>query len=88
MTRTYSFRVFKNVPSPDGLQHVELGSYDNLLQPPWVPREGEFFRFRDPQPPGKPTDHRETAGTVRNVVTCFYGTNTTIEVYIEPRSKP
>jgi len=83
---TYTFRVFKNVQQDGNLDHVELGTYDGLPTPPWVPREGEFFRFRDPHPPGRSHDHRETAGYVTNVVTCFYGTNTTIEVYIEPRS--
>jgi hypothetical protein len=65
--------------------HVELGTYENLTVPPWIPPKGSFFRFRDHQPPGKPVDHNEVAGYVEEVVTCFYSTRTVIEVYVKPR---
>lgn len=104
MTRSYTFRVFKNVVErhePDcsvhttagvcdgktcvpTTTHVELGTYENLPTPPWVPPVGSYFRFRDHHPPNKDIDHNEKKGRVATVVTCFYGTSTTIEVYIQP----
>jgi hypothetical protein len=85
---TYALRYFKFVPVPDRtlLDHVELGCYESK-DVPWVPREGEFVRFRDPNPPDgyggrRPTNHNETIGYVKNVVTMVYGTSTTIEVYL------
>lgn len=63
--------------------HVELGTYENLPTAPWVPPVGSYFRFRDPHPPGKETNHGERKGRVKEVVTLFYGTNTTVEVYLD-----
>ena len=88
----YCFRIFSEYTDIGGTtQHRQLGCYDHLSNPPWVPRKGEFFRFRDPHPPsGYPNDKAfqgaeftEFAGEVSEVVTLFYGTRTTIEVYIK-----
>lgn len=88
---SYTFRVFLNVVSQDvhaapldRVSHLELGTYDNLEHAPWVPPVGSYFRFRDSYPPNKEHDHAEKKGRVKEVVTCFYGTRTVIEVYIEP----
>ncbi len=90
--RIYSLRIYKFIqPKHEhDLNHELLGSYENLTAPPWVPRQGEFFRFKDPSPPNgfgglMPTNHQETAGRVTDVVTMHYGASTTIEVYILPR---
>lgn len=93
--RSYTFRVFMNVISQDvhaapldRVSHVELGTYDNLEHPPWVPPVGSYFRFRDAQPPGKDIDHNEKKGYVASVVTCFYGTSTVIEIYLQDKRPP
>ena len=85
--RHYNFRIFKFVkPENEGdLDHREIAAYD-LDAPPWVPPQGSFFRFRDPNPPGRPTDHREVTGHVDQVVTVFYGTRTTIEIYLKDKA--
>lgn len=85
--QSHTLTFFKNIPDPDNadnIEHVEIGKYECGPVPPWVPPQGSFFRFRDPYPPGRPHDHREVAGTVSDVVTVFYGTSVTIEVYITP----
>jgi hypothetical protein len=86
--RVYTFRIFRFVkPENEGdLDHREIATYDGLETPPWVPPQGSYFRFRDPSPPGRPTDHNEVAGYVDQVVTCFYGTRTTIEIYLKDKS--
>jgi hypothetical protein len=68
------------------VEHSEIATYDGLTSPPWVPPQGSFFRFRDPSPPGRPTDHNEVTGYVDQVVTCFYGTRTTIEIYLKDKA--
>lgn len=78
----YSLSIFK-ITNVEG-EHLELGTYE-YNHAPWVPRRGEFFRFRDPYPPNRPYDHTETAGRVQEVVTAFYGTHVHIEIYIQPR---
>ena len=65
--------------------HRPLGDY-TFSETPWVPRMGEFVRFRDYAPPGMPVDHNEKVGRVVEVVTMFYGTSTVIEVYLAPPS--
>jgi hypothetical protein len=88
LTRSYTFRVFLNISQQEQgaspLDHIELGTYENLTTAPWVPPVGSYFRFRDPEPPNKKVNHGERKGRVKEVVTCFYGANTTIEVYIDP----
>ena len=83
--RQYTFRIFRFVQPQDSsaLDHREVATYDNLDVPPWVPPQGSFFRFRDPNPPGRPADHQEVVGYVDQVVTMFYGTRTTIEIYLK-----
>ena len=83
--RSYTFRIFRYVTpeTPDALNHREVATYEGLEVPPWVPPTGSYFRFRDSSPPGKPTDHREVAGRVDEVVTMFYGTCTVIEIYLK-----
>ncbi len=85
MTHSYMFRIFRHVDpqTSDDLDHLEVATYANLAAPPWVPPTGSYFRFRDPYPPNRPTDHREIAGHVGQVVTLFYGTSTTIEIYLK-----
>lgn len=84
--RTYTLTIFKFVPlkNEGGLNHREIASYGGLTAPPWVPPQGSFFRFRDPDPPG-PTDHREVTGYVDQIVTCFYGASMTIEIYLKDK---
>lgn len=83
--RTYALRIFQ-YQNDDGSRtnEVELGSYESV-GPPWVPRVGEFLRFRDHRPPGKAVDHAEKAGYVMDVVTVVYGRCTVVEVYIGER---
>ena len=85
--RVYTFRIFRFVqPENEGhLNHREVAMYDGLETPPWVPPQGSFFRFRDPSPPGRPTDHQEVTGYVDQIVTVFYGTRTTIEIYLKDK---
>jgi len=96
--RQYTFSIFRFVkPDNNGLNHYEIATYDGLDAPPWVPPHGSFFRFRDPQPPfhwtrdpssaGSPPDHPEVTGYVDQVVTVFYGTRTTIEIYLKAESQ-
>lgn len=61
--------------------HQELGAYV-MDAPPWVPPVGSYFRFLDSHPPNKPFDAGEKKGYVEAIVTCFYGANTVIEVYL------
>lgn len=84
--RSYVFVVFayKKTESETEINHYELGKYESETLP-WVPPKGSFFRFRDSNPPGKSVNHKEVAGYVEDIVTCFYGTNTVIEVYVRPR---
>lgn len=82
--RSYTFRVFLNETAHGETHHRELGAYENLESPPWIPPVGSFFRFRDPYPPNKAYDHVEKKGRVKDIVTCFYGTRTVIEVYLDP----
>lgn len=88
--RHYTFRIYKFVqPKSEGdLDHHEVATYEGLDAPPWVPPQGSFFRFRDPNPPGRITDHREVTGYVDQVVTVFYGTRTTIEIYLKDKESP
>ena len=83
----YSFRIFKFVPSADGnaLDHREVATYDGLTEPPWVPPQGSFFRFRDHHPPGRQINHGEVTGYVDQIVTVFYGTRTVIEIYLKDK---
>jgi len=85
--RQYTFRIFLFEQPKDGnaLDHREVASYEGITAPPWVPPQGSYFRFRDPNPPGRPADHREVAGYVDQVVTVFYGTSTTIEIYLKDK---
>lgn len=95
--RSYTFTIFKTTPPMGeavpltengvGIEHREIASYEGLTSPPWVPPEGSFFRFRDPTPPGRPADHREVTGYVDQIVTCFYGTGTTIEIYLRDKTR-
>jgi hypothetical protein len=80
----YTFRIFRFVTpeDKDDLGHREIATYESVT-PPWVPPQGSFFRFRDPSPPGQPADHREIVGYVDQIVTMFYGTRTTIEIYLK-----
>ena len=86
----YTFRIFRFVEPQDGdaLNHREIATYEGLVTPPWVPPLGSFFRFRDPYPPGRPVDHQEVAGYVDQIVTVFYGTRMTIEVYLKDTKNP
>ena len=85
--RQYTFRLFLFVkPENEGdLNHREIATYDGLDAPPWVPPQGSFFRFRDPSPPGRSTDHQEITGYVDQIVTVFYGTHTMIEIYLKDK---
>lgn len=85
MHYTISYLKMRTPTTEDELDHVELGSYDVGGLAPWVPRKGEFFRFRDFHPPNKEVNHTEVAGYVKDVVTVLYGNTTVIEVYITPR---
>jgi len=83
--RRYTFRIFRFVQPQDSaaLDPREVATYEDLDSPPWVPPQGSYFRFCDSRPPGRPTDHNEVAGYVDQVVTVFYGTRTTIEIYLK-----
>ena len=87
--RHYTLRIFRFVtPKDEGdLDHQEVAAYE-VEAPPWVPPQGSFFRFRDSSPPNRPTDHREITGYVDQIVTVFYGTRTTIEIYLKDTKDP
>ena len=88
--RQYTFRIFRFVQPQDGYDkhsHELVATYEGLDAPPRVPPQGSFFRFCDPRPPGRPADHQEVVGYVDQIVTVFYGTNTTIEIYLKDKDK-
>lgn len=80
----YTLRIYKFLN--DMNEHILLGGYALPLGVvPWVPRQGEFFRFCDHRPPGMAIDHTETAGRVEEIVTVFYRSQIVIEIYLRPR---
>lgn len=82
---SYTLRIYTYVCGQPAQDHVEIATYDyDATPPPWVPRKGEFFRFRDHCPPGRSPDHREVKGYVEDIVTVHYGTRVVIEIYLKP----
>lgn len=84
--RKYTFRIFKCVQpaNSDALDHQEVAAYE-VDEPPWVPPQGSFFRFRDHHPPGRQINHGEVTGYVDQIVTVFYSTRTMIEIYLKDK---
>lgn len=80
----YTFRIFQftpavtTTPPTSADAHFHVATYENLPIPPWVPPIGSYFRHRDPS-----TAAATCAGRVAEVVTVFYGTRTTIEIYLK-----
>lgn len=73
--------------------HEEIATYD-LETSPWVPPQGSLFRFRDPvgvervtpaERARREVNHLEVVGYVDQIVTVFYGTRTTIEIYLSDK---
>lgn len=74
MKHRYTFRILVN----EGQEHREIATYDRD-ELPWVPSIGSLFRLCDPGPAWE-----EVVGHVADIVTAFYGTRTTIEIYLNP----
>ena len=86
----YTLRIFQFAatvaathPTPTVEYHTHVATYEDLATMPWVPPIGSYFRFRDAS-----VEEREIAGRVAEVVTLFYGSRTTIEIYLRGLATP